>query len=83
MSQTWVEIQQFRSRRNGTLYTVKLSSKGVIGCNCSEWVRSALRSNPYGDVVTPYRECKHTRWVNEHLRQANGLYTASNEIVEI
>jgi len=78
MSLTWMEIQRFRSRRNGTLYAVKLSSRGEIGCNCPGWTKRVRVQE--GMLV---RSCKHTRWVNEHLRQANGLYVASDEIVEI
>ncbi len=64
---SWFLICRFQSLKSGEPYEVKFSSKGVLGCNCKAWI--------FGG-----RHCKHTNWVEMHLREPSGAIKVGIEI---
>jgi len=93
----WLLIQEFQSTRSGAYYKVKLSTVGMLGCNCPGWTKHVKKrliplppENALYSVEVKagiartreehYRECKHTRWVEENLRQENGIIEIGGEV---
>jgi len=78
LRRSWVLICRFRSPNSNRLYEVKLSSEGTLGCNCPGWTKRVRRIRDASGTERVERGCKHTQWVEEHLRLANGAYCAQS-----